>query len=439
MENLAYYSSNGRIRQLIIFDTESIDGDGEQVVTDKLKQKYDSFIKKLNEERTAGSEITVWVFYEAGKGTLVIPNCGNGLINFIQAQGAVGTVWTQDMMHVVKGQEGILLLLEFSMGGSLLEKIKTDIPVIAGKVKSVGFNNNLPLGGDYARVRSLNGTYANDYGIDGASIGQNVCVPAPTQLGINPDRYFTLKWEQITRPGGEAVKQEFFHLDLYMTFVGQDIGSKTNIILLPHFIYERLIPSPEFCEIEKKIWSFPTELMNLGMNEDISFIFIPLIRMSSAVVLSYNNCIVENYQIHGKRKIRIYFPNYKDKVRAVIKQAFSGDEASNKISPDELRSDLATAYTTYFPEKDNPLISVDFQLKFDFESSTLSLIDSLDFEKIFTETANEIIDKAEAEISQKLNAWDIKVSFVDLFCDYFAKRHGSLHCLTKVIERDCQP
>lgn len=443
MENLAYYSSNGRIRQLIIFDTENIEGEDENAVIEALKNKYDSFIEKLNEDRISDSEITVWVFYMTDKDDLVIPEClknNSGWGCFLQAQDGFNTVWVQDVMHVVKEGEGIQLLLEFDIGGELLRKINSEIPVLVDKVKSIRFVNNLPHGGDYARIKSSNGNYINDYGIDGASIGQNVSVTAPAQLDINPQRYFTLVWQQLSTSLGSIAKQKFFHLDLYMTFVGQDIESKTNIILLPHFIYEHSTPFPEFCEMEKKIWSFPSELMSLGMSEDMSFIFIPLIRLSTAIILSYNNCLVENYAINSMRQIRIYFPDYRSKAQVVIKKALSGEESSNgnKISWNELKSDLESAYATYFPEKANPLTSTNIQSALVFEPD-IPRIGLRDFEKIAIDTVNEIIDKAEEEISQKLSAWNIKINFVNLSCDYYAERQGSLHCLTKIIDRDCQP
>lgn len=423
MENLAFYSSNGRIRQMVILDRRSVEGDDESTILAGITSRYVDFIRDLNSSRI-GAEVTVWVFYMSMKNIVIQGTRPDvtGFGKFIQDNEGINSTWAQDAFHVVKTREAVRILVnEVYVGGSVVKKMQDEIAVLGKDVSFVNFDL-IPDGGDFVNIKGL----CREYGIDGASLQNSDAICASGILGVR--NYLMLNWKdaQVRLPGGGASR--FFHLDLYMTFVGQDLGNKTNIILLPYFIYQKGKAPNVFAAIERQIEEFPSQLMELGFDEGISIIRIPLIRLGSGVLLTYNNCIVENYMLDEKRHIRVLFPDYGEKTKAVINATWDqAQEAGGSATEwNILQADINKAYGHFVGDT-----AWAAQRSEMFASSSPA--------KLLNIKAEVIIAKAEQLISDELTRWGIQVEFLDLSCDYFAPRQGSLHCLTKVIQRDCLP
>jgi hypothetical protein len=417
----AIYASEGRIRKLILFDSTKY----------KLRHSFDPYevfapvrkkhvgliigLQKLHKEK----EFHIFFscnqygycpqpWYELKNRTWYIPMDDRGELL------SLPTKWVQD-------------IVSFNLNGQLLFNRKSishkSWTHVAGHigVQIKGTNEKRIEGGNFLTGRHnkkellLVGKRSNGLSYD------------VIKKHFNADQIYNCYNSSM-----EKFDKLYFHLDYYMAFVGtyptsEEPGKDAEKPLLLTSSIDYIKPSV----INDPKPENPTPVLgsNAIMFEQLSIPMVVFLKpgkdqMKSdkdiLFALSYTNCIIENYIENKKRRINIYFPDFRELVTNFFQTKTTWEDHMKSL---QLTIENLTSFT-----KEN--------------SSSKCEVSVLDFTNISKEELKEELNKffkclhnyLTETLSKKIHG--VNVQFVPYNFFNLARRNGSLHCVTKVIERD---
>ncbi|TND08830.1 MAG: hypothetical protein FD123_1684 [Bacteroidetes bacterium] len=237
----------------------------------------------------------------------------------------------------------------------------------------------------------------------------------------------------------------FFHLDYYTALVGGISGNECNVYLLQIFFdpgksLNSIRPEGDIVKLPQQAGTNPDPKLNFVA------IKVPIVifRRPAAVkkdknweqgisdndidlVLSYANCHVENYMDGKKNIIRIFMPDFSDAVIRFYESRLKWDEYQEAFA-DGLEM-LEHNFSLW--KKSGP--SSPRSRKFFGKQEVYDVNFIRDLFTDIQEYTREYIKK---ELGDKTFNRKVSVIFIPHAFYELARRSGSLHCMSKVLERD---
>jgi hypothetical protein len=430
MSNLAYYTSFGRIQELIVFDYRSYDiseTSSFQEVSQTITEMYRQFAAPFT--KTDQSLIQFYILFDVinpkkwTKWHDKESNISFIPTNTILAEATIPSSWAQDLLHIIPLTNGKveIRLNEDEISQELEEVIAKEI----GHTFTLSSFAGLPPGGNIIIYKKK--------GLDQIVMGHNLNVREdnnnPNNIGIfSPNSKASvckLKWPfEDTLFHEKYLKRIFFHIDQYLTPIGCNKDGEA-IFLVPDIKKAKWAKEERYEVLEKLKESILSFTETLGIKKE-NLIPVPLFILRSEdepYALSYNNCIAENQKENDLSKTYIYFPDFRSKVAQFIR---SNSYILNNIGFAEL------------------LVVNEIAKRFIRHIQVFKSFENEEFDQIIeTEKAIVLSDKYITQIHERLkedfSSMGIpkdNIRFVSLDFPQSAKRHGSLHCHTKVIARD---
>lgn len=211
----------------------------------------------------------------------------------------------------------------------------------------------------------------------------------------------------------------FYHIDLYTTLVGPGDGqeqllllaqiknnplTRLNPIIGALYQNKRGRPKIKIDRLPMFVWGEKSKTKN---------------EFDVYLMLSYNNCFVENYaNSSDRRQIVLYLPGFSKTIETYVERFFSTKEKVKKSEVNVFVSSTASylktigikpKYSEVYPKK-----------------------------KDLLEDACALVAYTEKRIWEKFSnypGWNIEVRFLNHNYYDFVMKRGALHCLGKVVER----
>ncbi len=375
----AIYSAVGMIKKILIITTEKCNQGNEKFFFRPYKKMAKSFNKNLN-ART----IKLSIFFQCENGH-TIEDIDQLKINYAQdfiepvlllpVEGDNNKAmpsWTQDFLHINPNNFLCLPNLPESLLNGLRENLNLE--------NKIEFGNIFSGAGNIIRGNCITGDYLI---IGKLELPYNIDDIAK-KCGVLKERIMIFEIE-----GLNANSKLFYHLDMFMCLLG-DTGDGKQTILIADPEGKINIPEDNVVSDVKK------ELLIWGRKIGIQFKFIDIptifIRDTNGIhaeTISYLNAIVENYHECDNHHLNIFLPSYS------------------------------------------------FEEKYEFEKQFKRIISSVDgvdrnraFEKAVFFENDQLKKILLAEIPH------LQLHFIDYNFRGMTHLLASLHCLTKVVERD---
>lgn len=436
MTNLAHFTANGRIRELIVFDYETFtipSGPPSAHKYDAILLKYRHLAQQLNAKRD--TVIKIHVMFDVDKpadGGIWEDSVFNLRllpVNSIVPKANIPGSWTQDLIHVTLGE----ILLDSEHISSELGEVFKIAFGCSHNFRFVSFKK-LPEGGNFIRI--IDGE--KEKGIEGNNLNLSSGMgqygeDRIRELKVERGYYQFLDWNAtIIKKCPGILKKIIFHLDQYLTPVGKYSQTRDHLFLIPSLIYAEsgIVNQGTDCLVllNDKLKELPNDLLLSGFSPEEDVVILPLFLLkkdTDPFGFCYNNCLIENYY-DGVRKFTIYFPCFRLPAEKFLTR-HSFPSVKNEFSPLFVETDIV---------RNLKIISQYLGVVYDFkQDNVLELKDAIML-------TNTIIDQIEEVIRDLLFEKNIpkeNVSFIDFDFFEMSERLGSLHCRVKVIERDCLP
>lgn len=476
-------TSSGRIRKIMLFDTCNYtitDNSPEYEAYNEIRMKH---LDMINGMHALNNEIWFYVFYHRNtKGVLSGVYTDHSIrTKFIAVNACISklylpTRWVQNVFLV--GPSKNLLYDNVYVASTLAELV----------AEYLGFENVTPI---YKK-----GQGDPDNRISGSEIlvGKLECDDQAKYLlhGLNSERISTLNDQirDIFKTGKDPYfkniqsldndytreySKAFYHIDYFCMLVGRlPKFNAEGVFISTPYVY-----NPDNNKNVDQWWAetepfispqepYPMRRTGGTMGNSIEFKKIelpmylfpkrknePIAPDNIALVLSYANCIVENYRLRSwkecwhfdndedrkicsccdqSRRINVYFPDYRDAMSRLIASVYSKKE-DRKSNLTEVHSDQQT---------DDSILSALLILfenwrkeENENEQHVTRSSGCRKSRRDAFRSMNAFFDRVHLHIREKLAKHDIhNVTF--LKHDFFAlaQSEGALHCIAKVVERD---
>lgn len=460
MSQNGLYSANGRISKAALFDTTSHVLERGHDTAKKLQPVVDNNIEIISGLQAFHRYATFYVFYMiADETTSPGPYYYDAIRTwFIPVNDRlpglyIPTRWIQDPFLITPGQ--ILFYDNDVIKATLAEYVCTylDLADICMMPKARELPGSPPVekieGGDLL-IGSSAGERFVLHSIKGLDNDTALRKELASKYKIDIDKY-----SRYFQYVGNQLTEEFnlyYHLDYFLTLVGplksqydcspNPVPPKTQLMLVakPYVFSINGVDSTRGYEP-------PRPYTILNPDEDIlvdfDYIALPMILMKKRpkeplkkdnikFVLSYNNCLVENYdpltysEDTGepvkkgnpcRRTINIYFPDYRTTLWEFIQEVYE-DPGLKKSLHQLLQQD----------------INSEGQLYYNHSVTGSELWDS---RQAARNDLNAFLNRVHNYIRSQLAAKGIyNVHFIRQNFSELAESWGSLHCLVKVFSRD---
>lgn len=228
---------------------------------------------------------------------------------------------------------------------------------------------------------------------------------------------------ELYNPGMDRFNNLFYHIDLFVAIVGKTPGTDEELVLVSEAWTGRDMDS-----INSILNTVADGIIGLALKDGTKpfrVIRLPEFILLSAdnrpendFVLSYTNCIIENYIEEGRHVINVYLPDYLDNVMEYI-HAFGGDGANE--TQREVMEDIIYPRLYYLMNRLN--------ISGPLERSDIGRLKSQVY---------EIVLRTQQYIINLLNSQGIyNITFVrHMFTEKAGNGLGTLRCLSKVLERE---
>jgi hypothetical protein len=491
MSNLACYTSNGRIRELILFDKESYaipEGmtPGEKI--DSVLAYYMPFVERLNEKDVQVklyvlfdvTEPELWQRTDAAEGKLTLLP-----VNSLVPGANISTPWTQDVIHILHGEEKGEVVIRVDIdrvSPELFEVLSSELP---GNWELADCST-LPPGGNCLRIESFGTEICivnKDMNEDNPGIftAENI----PGSLEVFPGNYHVVDLGKLDKDYCSPVfKRVVYHVDQYITPVGRLTNGSPYLFFVPEVLPAKFVPEKSgdtSCMVKlgkqiAEIKEIVEEIVGPVNCETLPLFVLDFEK--NPFGLCYNNCLVEHYLLNGERKAIIYFPDYREPVKKQLEGAALSDKVMEGINAIVDYAGITNDMTGLTPggqkglkvlrdyfSWQNELATHGFpagvfsagdiagtavEKKAAAAQTSTKKMKSLTeyftdnaFQDAFNLLGNVIelteasIERVQSGIREKLAAMGIQSHFIALDFRNDAERLGGLHCRIKVISRDC--
>jgi hypothetical protein len=221
----------------------------------------------------------------------------------------------------------------------------------------------------------------------------------------------------------------FYHADMFCTIVGPDPDDKELIFFAQLENY--CLNNIDTVDLNNQIKRRATEIKRqLDGDKDIVAIgYLPMYIIhfeenaaagQNNFILNFNNIIIENYKIGDQIIRRAYIPDY-----LPVWEKFT------KIDKKNNASNGLKAIAGKILRGGN--LREEFKTRFTSDASPLEMM---------RQGMRDFITQKTSEVRELLHQYGIETSEPIPFMQYVLKQTdnpGSIHCLTKVVERDCLP
>lgn len=450
----ALYAALGRIKKILFFSRES----DELVTTTGGKfgnlsarlVPYDLFISHLE-----AAQIQVFVSFDFDSATppsisynetdpvIFIPMEGNG---------GITTKWVQDaiipMINLDNGTRHA-----FHKSSDCVDVFGQPQPGYLDRVMDIEHVSSMMIktdrgGGIFSTEERCcyafdggNALLGKDSKNDYLLIGPTTFCRTPdailaTKFFIDPKRIF--HFVPIEQNGGSNLQTLLFHLDLYTTILGPVDAAAyagTEVLLIG-----KAMGTPELSDTINTAITLAFDELKQKSGIQFSHVEFPMIVVGddpkTALLLSFNNCHVENFTDTTGHHVRLYLPEYEETV-----ESFVDNTVKNAISftgiEDMIRMYVhAVEASFYLSGREKSFTQGDKAVLTGY-ARWLFHNGKKAFKRDLKENLHGLIIKAKAEIEQKRTQLGIEKP-VYIEYDYMAlstERKGSLHCMSLVIER----
>lgn len=475
------YSALGYIRRLCIFDTREYTLQPSADPFQKIRERYKPMVTSFNRSNRYGGPVVIEVFFRLNPRQLQKLKNNRGLpaapvpyekdsivcipVNFNECweekKVSIPSMWTQDMFEIT--HDGKLHYDRKVMSAGLADLLKRHFLVRDDRPAGQLF------GGNQLRGKTSHGDFlltgenepvktANIFAVgDGTKKVNSLVVQ-----GVAAGRIFSVDVGLADEADSGENKRFFYHADMYCTLAGPDQEGKEILLVADPVEGGKVktqldLLAARFSGRIKGSIVDPCDSQGRSIPGDIRFslVRLPLYLLRDEngkllYALSYNNCIVENYEkAGGGRILTFYFPDYTETVKRYIA---GGLERYNRlleriypeVNPARVTGPgpiVSPAITRFFravlgrltgaakPESSIMMYSLSP------EGSMFAPMSRLDLDKLMSGLQDKIKDIILTALPSG-DKFKVNVSFVSFPFHHYARRHGSLHCMAKVVKRD---